>query len=462
MPRGRVTPDLVVLARALAGMRRDLSGILTIGVTGTKGKTSTTEFIGQLLAARGLRTAVSTSESARIGKRVVPVCDHVGHLRTFVRSCRRARVDCLVVELCSWVLRWGVHRGFDLDAAVLTNIGTDHISDHGNVRNYVAAKRRMFRDLRAGPASSRPVAIVNGDDPRRAEFLAGLAPGVRAMTFGLGQPGTSPKLGLDRRPTPATAGNGTARHERVVACTAGATATVAASADLWASDVAHTAGGTTFTVHGLGDRPLPCRTPLYGEFNVANVLAALACAVALGDSPRRAVARAARLVPPPGRFTIVEAGSNGHPAVVVDYAHTPESLDAALAAARAMRPGGRVHAVFGCGGDCYKGKRPLMGAIAARRADSIVVTCDNPRTEDPRAIAQAILRGVPAEHRRRARVELDRARAIERAVIEARAADVVVLLGKGAERTQEVNGRSSPFSDERQARRALDARGRLC
>lgn len=435
MPRGRVTPDLAVLARALAGMRHDLSGILTIGVTGTKGKTSTAEFIGQLLADRGLRTAVSTSEAAWIGRRVVPVCDHVGHLRGFVRSCRRARVQCLVVELCSWVLRWDVHHGFDLDAAVLTNIGTDHISDHGNARNYVAAKRRMFRDLRVGAASPRPVAIVNGDDARRAEFLTPLAPGVRAMTFGLSRPAA-----------PATRRSAAGMH----------------GAHVWASDVVHTNSGTAFTVHGLGDRPLPCRTPLHGAFNVANVLAALACVVALGDTPRRAVARAARLTPPPGRFTIVEPGSNGHPAVVVDYAHTPESLDAALVAARALRPGGRVHAVFGCGGDCYKGKRPLMGAIAARRAESIVLTSDNPRTEDPRAIAQAILRGIPTEHRRRARVELDRARAIQLAVIEARAADVVVLLGKGAERTQEVRGRTSRFSDEQQARRALDARARLC
>jgi UDP-N-acetylmuramyl-tripeptide synthetase len=415
-----------VLAGALARMRRDLTGVLTIGITGTKGKTSTTEFIGQLMAARGLRTAVSTSESARIGSRSVAVCEHLGDLAAFVRRCRGARVECLVVELCSFALRWNVHRGFDLDAAVLTNVGTDHISDHGNVRNYVAVKRRMFRDLRAGPARPAPVAIVNADDARAREFRGGLGPGVRVTTYSLG----------------ARNGSGPSR--------------------VWATSERHGDHGTSFTVHGLAGRPLACRTRLHGDFNVANVLAALACAVALGGDPRRTVAAAATLAPPPGRFTIVGAGTSRRPAVVVDYAHTPESVGAALAAARDLRPRGRVHAVFGCGGDCYKGKRPLMGAVAARRADSIVVTSDNPRTEDPRSIARAILRGIPPSRRRDVRVELDRARAIHQAVAGAAAGDVVVLLGKGAERTQEIAGKTSPFSDLRVARRALDAHTRLC
>ncbi len=426
MPSGRVTPDPLVLARALEAMRHDLTGVLTIGVTGTKGKTSTTEFIGQLMAARGLRTAVSSSESARIGTRSVAVCEHFADFAAFVRRCRRAGIECLVVELCSFALRWNVHRGLDLDASVLTNIGTDHISDHGNVRNYVAVKRRMFRDLRARPASPAPVAIVNADDARAGDFQRGLGPGVRATPYSLR----------------ARTGTGPSR--------------------VWATGVRHADRGTSFTVHGLAGRSLPCRTRLHGDFNVANVLAALACAVALGGDPRRTVAAAGALVPPPGRFTIVGMGPAGRPAVVVDYAHTPESVGAALAAARDLRPRGRVHAVFGCGGDCYKGKRPLMGAAAARRADSIIVTSDNPRTEDPRSIARAILRGIPASRRRNVRVELDRARAIHEAIGEAAAGDVVVLLGKGAERTQEIAGKTSRFSDLRVARRALDASTRLC
>jgi UDP-N-acetylmuramoyl-L-alanyl-D-glutamate--2,6-diaminopimelate ligase len=208
-------------------------------------------------------------------------------------------------------------------------------------------------------------------------------------------------------------------------------------------------------VHGLAGGPRTCRTALHGAFNVANVLAALTCVVALGADAGQMLAAAAALTPPPGRFAIVGGASPTRPAVIVDYAHTPESVACALAAARELSPGGRVHAVFGCGGDCYKAKRPLMGAVASRRAEAIVLTSDNPRTEDPRAIARAILRGIPAGRRTAVRVELDRARAIQMAVAGARGGDVVVLLGKGAEQTQEVHGATHRFSDTREARRAL-------
>jgi UDP-N-acetylmuramoyl-L-alanyl-D-glutamate--2,6-diaminopimelate ligase len=424
VPRGRVTPDPRTLVRAYARMRRDLAGIRTIAVTGTKGKTSTTEFIGQLLTARGLRTAVSTTESAWIDARAMPACEDLAEFSAFVARCRKARVQCLVVELCSSALRWNIQRGLDLDAAVLTNIGTDHISDHGNVRNYVAVKQRMFRGLRAGPASPSPVAVVNLDDVHAADFLGGLARGVRRVAY----------AAETRRAT----GQGRLR--------------------LGVTGVAHSHDGTSFTIHGLPGGVQRCHTRLHGVFNVANVLAAIGCVVALEGDAGRTVAAASALRPPPGRFTIVAAPSSAQPAVVVDYAHTPESVGCALAAARSLARAGRVHAVFGCGGDCYKGKRPLMGAAAARLADSVIVTSDNPRTEDPRGIAAAILRGVPAARRRRVRIELDRARAIRQAVAAAGAGDVVVVPGKGAERTQEIAGTTRPFSDVRVARRALDRR----
>ncbi len=424
MPAGRVTPDPLALARTYARMRRQLAGVRTVAVTGTKGKTSTTEFIGQFTEAGGLRTAVSTTESARIGGRRMAACEHLADFAAFVARCRRVGVECLVVELCSSALTWNVHRGLDLDAAVLTNIGTDHISNHGNVRNYVAVKKRLFRDLRPGPASPGPVAILNADDAHAGGFRTSLARGVGLATFGLGS---------RREPGPLR---------------------------LRAGDVAHDADGTSFTVYGLADGPRPCRTRLHGDFNVANVLAAITCAVALGGEAHRVVAAAAALVPPPGRFTIVAGVSDERPAVVVDYAHTPESVDCALAAARDLSPRGRIHAVFGCGGDCYKAKRPLMGAMAARGANSITLTSDNPRTEDARAITRAILRGIPAARRRAVRVELDRARAIDLAVAEARGGDVVILLGKGAEQTQEINGHTHRFSDIQAARRALHRRRR--
>jgi UDP-N-acetylmuramoyl-L-alanyl-D-glutamate--2,6-diaminopimelate ligase len=429
VPAGRLTPDPVILAPFYARMRRELAGVRTIGVTGTKGKTSTTEFIAQLMESSGLRTAVSTTESARIGTRYLEPCEHLGHFAAFVRRCRRSRIECLVVELCSSVLRWDAQHGLDLDAAVLTNIGTDHIVDHGNVRNYVAIKQRLFRDLAPGPASPRPVAILNTDDRYFGAFRATLASGVRLGTYALGA------------------------HRAIVA-----DPSPDASLSLTANRIEARRDGTGLIVHGLPGGPRRCRIPLHGNFNVANVLAALACAVSLGADPDTMIEAIRKLVPPPGRFEIVAAPSPRHPAVVVDYAHTPESLASALAAARAFAPGGRVHAVFGCGGDCYKGKRPLMGAIAAREADATIVTTDNPRGEDPRGIIRGILRGVPARRRAAVRVEPDRAGAIELAVSSAAAGDVVVLLGKGAERTQEIAGRTYRFSDTHAARRALERR----
>jgi len=381
------------------------------------------------MEASGLRTAVSTTESARIGTRYLEPCEHLGHVASFVSRCRRSGVECLVIELCSSVLRWDAQQGLDLDASVLTNIGTDHIVDHGNVRNYVAVKKRMFRDLAPGPASPRPVAILNTDDRYFSDFRDSLAGGVRLATYS-----------VDAR----RSGNGDPSPD--------------ASLSLTAERIEPEADGTCLIVHGLPGGPRPCRIPLHGHFNVANVLAALACAVSLGADPDAMIKALAELVPPPGRFEIVAPPSPRHPAVVVDYAHTPESLASALAAARAFAPRGRVHAVFGCGGACYKGKRPLMGAIAARDADATIVTTDNPRSEDPRAIVRGILRGVPARRRGSVRVEPDRTAAIELAVSSAAAGDVVLLLGKGAERTQEIAGRTYRFSDTRAARRALERR----
>jgi UDP-N-acetylmuramoyl-L-alanyl-D-glutamate--2,6-diaminopimelate ligase len=404
-------------------MRRSLAGVLSIAVTGTKGKTSTTEFIARLIEASGLVTAFSSGESAQIGRRRVTVCDTGLDIARLVSRCRRVGVECVAVELSSSMLTWNLHRGFELDAAVVTNIGTDHIQDHGNKRNYIAVKRRLVRGLRATPNSPNPVVVLNADDRAVAGFRQGLAPGVTACVYGL------------RRPA------------------------ISAGRSVWASDIVHQRDGTSFLVHGLADGPLPCRTSLHGDFNVSNVLAAVACVVMLGANPRKVVAAARSLTPPAGRFQVVAASSRTRPTVVVDYAHTPESLESALIASRALAPAGRVHAVFGCGGDCYKKKRGMMGRVAAGRADTITLTSDNPRSEDPGAIARSILAGIPARTRRNVRVELDRARAIREAIRRAAPGDVVAILGKGAERTQEINGRKHLFSDVAIARAALRASG---
>lgn len=402
-----------------------LDGVFTVGITGTKGKSSTTEFIAQLLESQNLLTAVITTVSSRVGSRYLEPCDDFGAIHDVVRRSRRASTDALVVEMSSDALKGGLNHGFDCAVAVLTNIGTDHVPAHGNLRNYIAAKQRLFKDLAVWRRTPSPAAVLNADDEYAESFARTLQPGVRLITFGMSR----------RR----LEGFRTERH-------------------LWATDITHTSTGTRFEVHGLDARPVRLRTALFGEFNVRNVLAALAACRARG--PLRDVRRAVlALRPPAGRFDVVQMPSRATPGVIVDYAHTPESVEEALAAARHLvLPGGRVHAVFGCGGHTWRRKRPMMGAAAVRGADRVTLTNDNARTESQERIATDILRGVPRAERHRVDVVLDRRQAIHAAVALAAPGDVVALLGRGHERTLSIGGRTQAVSDPREARRALDAR----
>ncbi|MEQ1730267.1 MAG: UDP-N-acetylmuramyl-tripeptide synthetase, partial [Vicinamibacterales bacterium] len=411
--------------RKLDEMRLALRDTLTIGVTGTKGKTSTAEFIAQVMESCGLLTAVSTSEASRIGTRSQEVGDSTWDLIDFALRARRAGVACFVVELPSIALAWGINHGFDFDLCVLTNIGTDHIPTHGNRRNYLSAKQRMFRDLSRLPHTPLPIAVLNADDPESDAFASCLRPEVTLVTYGL----TGRRL----------RGRRAERH-------------------LDAVDVAHDARGTSFTVLGLPDGPVPCRTTLHGGFNVLNVLAALASTVARPAATAR-LARAVRdLRPPAGRFDVVAWPSSTRPGVVVDYAHTPESLESALTAARSLAGQQHLHAVFGCGGGIYQRKRPMMGAAAARLADLVTITTDNPRFEPPDVIARHVLRGIAISQRTRVRLEPNRAHAITAAIIQASGGDVVAVLGRGADRLQAIGGHHRPLSDRRVALAALDRR----
>lgn len=411
----------------LTAMRLALRDTLTIGVTGTKGKTSTAEFIAQLLESRGLLTAVSTSEASRIGTRYQEVGDSTWDLIAFALRATRAGIACFVVELPSIALAWGINHGFDFDVSVLTNIGTDHIPTHGNRRNYLAAKQRMFRDLAVLPHTPSPIAVLNADDPASDAFARCLRPEVTLVTYGL--------TGQQVRSRRA------ARHLRAV-------------------DVIHGARGTTFTVLGLPDGPQAFRTALHGAFNVSNVLAALAASVGRPEPSTRLARAAHALRAPAGRFQVVASPSSSQPGVIVDYAHTPESLESALLAARGLAGPHHLHAVFGCGGGIYQRKRPMMGAAAARLADLVTITTDNPRFEAPDAIARDVLRGIAVSQRSRVRLEPRRTRAIESAVATAASGDVVVILGRGADRTQLIGDRHRPLSDLRVAHAALDRRQR--
>ena len=302
--------------------------------------------------------------------------------------------------------------GLNVRVAVFTNFTQDHLDYHGDMDAYWQAKAALF---------DRPelqAAVLNLDDARGPGLLAHCR-----------------QRGLDVWPC--------AIGERP-------------DARLWAEDLCQQPQGLRFVVRERGSASAqPLQTALVGDYNVSNVLGVMATLRALGVPLAAAVRACERLPAVPGRMEQIAAA--GQPLAVVDYAHTPDALEKALAALRplAAARGGRLWAVFGCGGNRDAGKRPLMGQTAARQADALLITSDNPRNEEPEAIIAAICQGLPAGCP--AQVEPDRARAIARALHTAAAQDVVLIAGKGHESYQEVRGVRRPFSDQAQARRAMQS-----
>jgi UDP-N-acetylmuramoyl-L-alanyl-D-glutamate--2,6-diaminopimelate ligase len=282
-------------------------------------------------------------------------------------------------------------------AALFTNLTQDHLDFHPTMEDYFLAKRRLFE-------AEPEVVVINVDDAYGRRLRDELGRGI--------------------------------------------TIAIDADADLRASDVRMTMSGADFVAGGLR-----LRSPLPGRFNVLNVLGAVAVARALGADDATIERALPAAAPVPGRFQPVDEGQGF--AVLVDYAHTPDSLENVLRAARELSRG-RVIVVFGAGGDRDRGKRPLMGEIAARLADEVLVTSDNPRSEDPEAIVAQIVAGIDRDD---VRVEVDRRAAIEQAVALAADGDVVVIAGKGHEQGQEfAGGHKIPFDDATVAREALRAR----
>jgi UDP-N-acetylmuramoyl-L-alanyl-D-glutamate--2,6-diaminopimelate ligase len=404
-PLGLGVPEVLVadVRAAMAPAAVRLAGdptarLKVVGITGTNGKTTTAFIVRSLLEAAGRPTGLLGTVSSVIAgveaetERTTP--EAIDLQRTFAQMLDGGD-ECCAMEVSSHALE--LHRADAIHwaVAVFTNLTQDHLDFHPDMDAYFAAKRRLFE---ARPAT----AVVNVDDP----YGRTLAQEFEAVT-----------VAIDR------------------------------DADLRARDVRFGMTGSQFTVDGL-----QLRSPLPGRFNVLNVLCAVAAARALGvddTTIARAVPQAGRI---PGRFEPVDEGQPF--AVLVDYAHTPDSLDNVLRAARQLVDG-RVLCVFGCGGDRDRGKRPQMGRIAGELADVAIVTSDNPRSEDPEAIIAEIVAGMSA----RATVEPDRRAAIAQAVAMAHDGDVVVIAGKGHEQGQELaDGVKLPFDDVTVAREALRAR----
>ena len=408
-PLGLAVPEVVVpsvrgaMAPAAAAFNGDPTARLaTVGVTGTNGKTTSAFLVRALLEADGRPTGLLGTVKSVIGgaehevARTTP--EAIDLQRTF-RDMLDAGDRACVMEVSSHALELRRADAIHFAAAIFTNLTQDHLDFHPSMEDYFAAKRALF--VRGRPAA----AIVNVDDPHGARLAAEL-PGVITVAL---------------------------RGE----------------ADYRAVDVETGLDGSRFTVRRPDGEPLELRSPLRGEFNVSNVLGALAAARALGVSAETCAEAIATAGQVPGRFETVDAGQPF--AVLVDYAHTPDSLENVLRAARGLTDG-RLHVVFGCGGDRDRGKRPQMGEIARRLADRVIVTSDNPRSEDPEAIIAQILAGSGpgVAH------DADRRAAIAQAVAGAAPGDVVVIAGKGHEQGQEFeNGRTIPFDDVTVARDIL-------
>ncbi len=439
---------------------RPSSRLLTAGITGTNGKTTSAFLTAHLLDHAGHRSGLMGTVERRIGGQTLPAGRTTPEALDIQRDFAQMVAggdEAAVMEVSSHALDLGRARGIDFQAVAFTNLTQDHLDYHKTLEDYFAAKCRLFLDDEF--ASGGATAVINADD-----------------SFGLRL-----ALACDRRRVISfsTAAMSSGDPSSGDASRGGAASWGAA--DLELSDFTMAPGGTTGTlvlrgtalarvggqkaregqrtkVSSEADRPPEIRrevsTRLVGAFNVANTLTALGCGLGLGLDLEGMLAGLREFRGVPGRMEPVDAGQDF--LVLVDYAHTPDSVRNVLKTAREFTRG-RLIAVVGCGGDRDRTKRPLMGREAEELADVVVVTSDNPRSEDPRAIIAEILTGLrrPAA----AVVQPDRRIAIFDVVAQARSADVVMILGKGHESGQEFATETVPFDDRQVAREALVARG---
>ena len=376
-----------VLAHEFYG--RPSEALWVCGVTGTNGKTSCSQWIAAALGRQGTRAGVIGTLGSGFPGALTPLSNTTPdalELHFALQQMRASGAEAAAMEVSSHGLVQGRVNGVRFACALFTNLSHDHLDYHGSMQAYGAAKARLFETPGLG------CAVLNLDDRLGVELAARLAGRVRTIGYSL-------------EPRDAAVDQAIVADARV-------------------------------------------RSPAPGRFNLSNALGVIGCLLAKGIAFDQAADLVASLPPVPGRMQAV----GEPPLVVIDYAHTPDALDNVL---RSLRPvaevrGGRLVVVFGAGGDRDPSKRAPMGAIAAKLADRVLITSDNPRSEDPLAIIDAVKRGAPG-----CESEPDRARAIARVVADAEAADVILIAGKGHENYQEIAGKRSHFSDEEQARAAL-------
>jgi UDP-N-acetylmuramoyl-L-alanyl-D-glutamate--2,6-diaminopimelate ligase len=422
-------PNVVLVAdarRALALAAANLFGepsreLVVAGVTGTNGKTTVTHVLEAVFTHAGKKTGVIGTVGARYPGKDLPLKHTTPDpltLQGIFAKMHNEEVSHVVMEVSSHALDQHRVSGVHFRVAGFTNLTQDHLDYHQDLESYAAAKRRFFDEVLPASEAQGRMAVVNIDDPRGEEMAA--AWGGKTLTVSL---------------------------ER-------------ADADLFVSEVEYGLGGTRAVVENAkGSWDL--QVPLIGAHNLSNVLVAVGMAEAMGLSPSRIAEGLQQVKPVPGRLEPVENDEDKR--VFVDYAHTPDALDKLLACLAPLTSE-RLIVVFGCGGDRDAGKRPLMAAAVARHAHLAVVTSDNPRNEDPAEIAAAVELGLKEAGwsrygtvvaPRTFATELDRRKAIELAVGWMEPGDVLVVAGKGHERTQTIKGVERPFDDREETRRVL-------
>ena len=384
-----------------------------VGITGTNGKTTTAYLISAIFEAAGMRPGLMGTVAYRIGDRqfeATRTTPEAPEVQRFMRQMVDAGSRTCVMEVSSHALALRRVDGIRFSAAVFSNLTRDHLDFHSDMESYFLAKRRLFEMLPAGAP-----ALINADDPRAAALLETAG---TPVTYGINRP-----------------------------------------ADVSPGPLSFTIEGLSFDVR-TPQGTVRVRSKLVGKPNVYNILAAVGTTAALGV-PIDAIERGlAQLPGVPGRFELASRTDEDDITVVIDYAHTDDALRNLLETARPLASRGLI-TVFGAGGDRDKTKRPLMGMVAARLSDLVVITSDNPRGEDPARIIEEVKRGADPEVRQRnAEVVAiaDRRAAIHHAIDRAGVGDMVLVVGKGHEKYQEINGRVHPFDDVAVAREALEAR----
>ncbi|HEY1371073.1 MAG TPA: UDP-N-acetylmuramoyl-L-alanyl-D-glutamate--2,6-diaminopimelate ligase [Candidatus Binatia bacterium] len=405
-------------------------GMRVAGVTGTNGKTTVTYILESIFRAAGAATGVVGTVNYRYRDSVLPAPHTTPEsvdLHRLLADMARAGVESVAMEVSSHALELERVRGIDFDAAIFTNLTRDHLDFHGDMEHYFGSKSKFFTDYLPASGKKKKSAVIHGSDPRGPELLQ-----------------KSAALGLD-----------TVSYGRD------------AKWDVHPVDISGDLDGLRGKLQ-MGERAIAFSSQLIGATNLENILAAAAAAFAMGIEPDAIARGLAALKTVPGRLEKVD--NDRGVTVLVDYAHTPDALERALKLLKPLTPG-RLIAVFGCGGDRDRGKRPLMGEAGARLADVAVLTSDNPRTEDPLKILEEVEAGAKKSGIERMEsensklktqnskfylVEPDRRAAIRTALSVARAGDLVLLAGKGHEDYQILGTEKIHFDDREVAKEEME------